>query len=331
MSVVPVGRPRRPKPLERSARNAGRVPLERHVRRSTTEVAGSLPRRARDGLPGHAALDPPNRSRKMPRTATPGRVPGNGAEGTSPSETEAAESVAHPRPNGCSTTSTASPTPTEAGTNSTTAALERVPDCRRHVAPAAETVEVPRQLRSDGCPIAAVTSPPRPKPWRSRDSCARTGARWSSVLHPARPKPRGDRRQLHPDWVPDCRRHVAPAAETVEVPRQLRSDGCPIAAATSPPQPKPWRSRDSCARTGAQVPMALHPTQPKLDGDPCRRRSDGCPRAEGALPWAAEAARGAARPRPNRCPFADAASPSATEAAERGATSTPGRVPSCRR
>jgi hypothetical protein len=261
MSVVPVGRPRRPKPLERSARNAGRVPLERHVRRSTTEVAGSLPRRARDGLPGHAALDPPNRSRKMPRTATPGRVPGNGAEGTSPSETEAAESVAHPRPNGCSTTSTASPTPTEAGTNSTTAALERVPDCRRHVAPAAETVEVPRQLRSDGCPSADGTSP-----------------------HPAE----AGRRSVSPTLgrVPACRRCLALGGRSRSRRRTSAPEQVPVCRRCVTLRHRSGRKRRHIdARTGALVPTVIHPLRPKPKRDPHSRESDSrCPFADGRRP-----------------------------------------------
>lgn len=156
---MPVGRLRRPKPLERSARPAGRCP--------SNDMFGA--RRPRSPGASHAALGtgarsplrpvPPDRGREKPRAATPGRVPGNGVDSTSPSPTEAAESAVRPRPNGCPRTSTASPTPTETGTSSTTAALERVPDCCRHVAPAAETVEVPRQLRSDGCPTAVGASP----------------------------------------------------------------------------------------------------------------------------------------------------------------------------
>jgi len=308
------------------------VPLERHVRRSTTEVAGSLPRRAQDGCPVTAAACPSrprsretahsnsrtgarkwcrqyvtlsDRGRRERRTSTPERVPDH------------LDRVAHPDRNRdelddrCARTGARS--------------------LCRHVAPAAETVEVPQQLRSDGCPIALP--------------------------------------------------HVAPAAETVEVPQQLRSDGCPtavgasplaaetagrsatttsgrcpIAATTSPPRPKPWRSRDSCARTvpkcrwhfappsrnrtevrvadartGARVPKVPCLWRPKpLEAPHVRARTGArLPTLRHSLP--PKRRKEARHRRPDGCPFADAASLPATEAAERGATSTPGRVPSCRR
>jgi hypothetical protein len=115
-----------------------------------------------------------------------------------------------------------------------TVALGRVPDCRRHVAPAAETVEVPRQLRSDGCPMVVGASPRAAETTRrSATTASGLGARLPPPRRP-RGRNRGGPATVALGRVPDCRRHVAPAAETVEVPRQLRSDGCPSADGTSP-------------------------------------------------------------------------------------------------
>ena len=250
-------------------------------------------------------------------------------------------------------TEAASPPKAEAEKRSATAALGRVPECRRHVTLSS------RSRREIGV------------------NNARTGARVPKVRRSWRPRPLGDAATSVPERVPVCRCHVTPAAETEETSPHQRPDGCPRVDGTSPPpaeteesfeqtrsqtpcpsadltspppaeteedsatstpgrvrlptsrhplQPKPKKTPQHRRPNGARLPMEHHPLQPKPKKTPQHRRPNGARLPKEHRPLQPKPERTPNNPRPCWCSFVDETSHPSAETEERFATSTPERA-----
>jgi hypothetical protein len=361
VSVLPSGRPRRPKPLERSTR------------------------KRRTGCPSNGAID--SRRPKPPGACR--AALGTGARSTPrridrPKLTETAQRIADG-------------VPEMVPKVRRLPGRSRRSSCTIRARTGAQTPQVcpPFQPRSrsrldDSCartgrPVAEG-APPSPAETRKKTTTTapRRGARLPKVLHPNRPKPGRDPQRLRPDGVPSCRRCLTRAGrnqheqgddcfQTVaRVPqprhssrpkprrdrRQQRSDGCPKVAGASlsaaetakrsasttlgrVPEGRrrvTFRSRNhgeigvDNARTGARLPKVRRINA----AETAKRRRNIRARTGARLPTRhhplqPKPKRAAPHRRPDGCPFADETSPPPAETGESSATSTPGRVPVCRR
>jgi hypothetical protein len=336
VSVLPSGRPRRPKPLERSTR------------------------KRRTGCPSNGAID--SRRPKPPGACR--AALGTGARSTPrridrPKLTETAQRIADG-------------VPEMVPKVRRLPGRSRRSSCTIRARTGAQTPQVcpPFQPRSrsrldDSCartgrPVAEG-APPSPAETRKKTTTTapRRGARWPKLRPPPRPKPGRRPQRLRPDGVPGCRRcFTRTGRNRGEIRNDCARTGCPRAegASLEPAETNTSRATtasrrlpgcrshvtprgrnreeidDSSARTGARRSQARHFPQPKPRRGQRRQRSDGCPKVAGASLSAAETTERSASTTLGRVPVCRRYVASTRPKPQRGAaTSVPEQVPVCRR
>ena len=183
-----------------------------------------------------------------------------------------------------------------------TSVPERVPVCRCHVTPAAETEETSPHQRPDGCPRVDGTSPP---PAETEESFEQTRSQT--------PCPSADLTS-------------PPPAETEEDSATSTPGRVRLPTSRHPLQPKPKKTPQHRRPNGARLPKEHRPLQPKPERTPNNPRPCWCSFVDETSHPSAETEERFATSTPERCSFVDETSHPSAETEERFATSTPERA-----